>query len=61
VDTANLPARSAFMGAGPNLHLIEKFTRVSDKRLDYQVTLDPTSTAIRKSSSLRAMRATARS
>jgi hypothetical protein len=42
VDTANLPSRGAFMGAGPKLHLIEKFTRVSDKRLDYEVTLaDP--------------------
>jgi len=40
VDTTNLPLRGAFMGAGPKLHLIEKFTRVSDKRLDYEATID---------------------
>lgn len=40
VDTTNLPERGAFMGAGPKLHLIEKFTRVSDKRLEYEVKID---------------------
>jgi len=40
VDTTNLAARGAFMGAGPKLHLVEKFTRVSDKRLEYEVTID---------------------
>ena len=40
VDTANLPERGAFMGAGPKLHLVEKFTRISDRRLEYEVTID---------------------
>ena len=40
VDTTNLPERGAFMGAGPKLHLVEKFRRVSDRRLEYEVTID---------------------
>jgi len=40
IDTTNLPLSNAFMGAGPNLHLIEKFTRVTADRLNYEVTVD---------------------
>jgi len=47
VDTTNLPDRGAFMGAGPKLHLVEKFTRVSDKRLEYEVKIDDPDTWIK--------------
>ena len=40
VDTVDLPERNAFMGSGPKLHLIERFTRVSATRLNYEVTID---------------------
>ena len=40
VDTTNLPLRNAFMGAGPELHVIEKFTRISNDRLNYEVTVE---------------------
>lgn len=40
VDTTNLPLRNAFMGAGPRLRVIEKFTRVSNDRLNYEVTVN---------------------
>jgi hypothetical protein len=40
VDTTNLPARNGFMGSGPRLHLIERFTRVSENRLNYEATLE---------------------
>lgn len=28
------------MGSGGNLHLIERFTRVSDSKLEYEITID---------------------
>jgi hypothetical protein len=40
VDTTNLPRSGGFMGAGPRLHLIEKFTRISADELRYEVTID---------------------
>jgi hypothetical protein len=40
VDTTNLPATNSFMGAGPKLHLIERFTRVAENQLNYEVTID---------------------
>jgi hypothetical protein len=38
VDTRNLVG--GFMGSGANLHLIEKFTRVSQAKLEYEITID---------------------
>jgi hypothetical protein len=46
VDTTNFTDRSAFEGSGEKLHLVERFTRVSDDTLIYQFTAeDPTTWA----------------
>jgi hypothetical protein len=44
VDTTNFSPKSYFMGSAENLHLVERFTRVSPERLDYSVTLDDPTT-----------------
>ena len=44
VDTTNFSTKSYFMGSAENLHLVERFTRVSPDRLDYAVTLDDPAT-----------------
>jgi hypothetical protein len=44
VDTTNFSAGSRFMGAGENLHLVERFTRASDDVIDYEITLDDATT-----------------
>jgi hypothetical protein len=40
VDTTNFSAESSFRGSDENLHLIEKFTRVSPTTLNYEFTID---------------------
>ena len=43
VDVANFTGKQDFRGARENLHLIERFTRVSADRVNYRVTVeDPT-------------------
>ena len=43
VDVANFSPKSDFMGARENLHLVERWTRVDAKTLEYSVTIeDPT-------------------
>src|SRR5947208_15103954 len=43
VDTTNYSPKSNFRGSHENFHVVERFTRVSPNRLDYQVTVaDPT-------------------
>ena len=43
VETLNFSAKSDFQGAREGLHLIERFTRVEEERLDYRFTVsDPT-------------------
>jgi len=43
VETANYAPTSYFMGSSDNLHLVERFTRVSKDVLQYEVTItDPT-------------------
>jgi hypothetical protein len=43
VDTTNFSPKSYFMGSAENLHLVERFTRISPDTLNYEVTLeDPT-------------------
>ena len=43
VETTNYAPTSYFMGSGANLHLVERFTRVSADVLQYEVTItDPT-------------------
>jgi hypothetical protein len=44
VDTTNFAAGSRFMGAGENLHLVERFTRASADVIDYEITLDDATT-----------------
>jgi hypothetical protein len=44
VDTTNFSPRSIFMGAAENLHLVERFTRVSPDTIEYRVTLDDPTT-----------------
>jgi hypothetical protein len=46
VDTTNFTDQSAFQGSSQKLHLVERFTRVSDDTLIYQFTAeDPTTWA----------------
>ncbi|HEY7286452.1 MAG TPA: hypothetical protein VH497_13465 [Vicinamibacterales bacterium] len=44
VDTTNFSAHSDFMGASDHLHLVERLTRVSPDRIDYQITVDDPTT-----------------
>jgi hypothetical protein len=44
VDTTNFSPASNFMGSSETLHLIERFTRVAEDRLDYQITIDDPTT-----------------
>ncbi|HYR92258.1 MAG TPA: hypothetical protein VE422_49900 [Terriglobia bacterium] len=43
VDTTNYSSKSDFRGSHQNLHVVERFTRVSPNRIDYEITVnDPT-------------------
>jgi hypothetical protein len=44
VDTVNFSGKANFMGAGENLHLVERFTRVSADTVTYQMTFDDKTT-----------------
>jgi len=44
VDTTNFSTKNYYMGSAENLHLVERFTRVSADRLDYTVTIDDPTT-----------------
>ncbi len=44
VDTTNFSAKSSFMGAAENLHLVERFTRAAPDVIDYEVTIDDATT-----------------
>jgi hypothetical protein len=44
VDTTNFSPRSNFMGSGENLHLVERFTRISPTTLKYDITVDDPTT-----------------
>ena len=44
VDTTNFSARNNFMGSSDRLHLVERFTRVSLDRIDYELTIDDPTT-----------------
>ena len=46
VDTTNFSAQANFLGSAENLHLVERFTRVAENEIRYEVTLeDPTTWA----------------
>jgi hypothetical protein len=40
VETTNFTDRTDFEGGGPNMRLIERWTRVADDRLDYRFTVE---------------------
>ncbi len=40
IDTTNFNEKVAVQGSGPDLHVIERLTRVSADRIDYRVTLE---------------------
>jgi hypothetical protein len=40
IDTTNFNDKTGFYGSTANLHVIERLTRVSEKALDYQFTID---------------------
>jgi hypothetical protein len=44
VDVTNFSPKSDFMGARENLHLVERWTRVDGKTLEYTVTIDDPTT-----------------
>src|SRR5215467_6253879 len=47
VDTTNFSPKSNFRGARENLHLVERFTRVSADRLEYSFTVSDDTTWVR--------------
>ena len=40
VETRNFTEATSFRGSGPNMHLVERFTRLSPDRLLYEFTID---------------------
>jgi len=44
VDTTNFSPRTAFMGVSSDLHLVERFTRLSANTLQYDATMSDPST-----------------
>jgi len=44
VDTTNFSTKSNFMGSAENLHLVERFTRISRDVLKYEMTIDDPTT-----------------
>ena len=44
VDTTNFTDKTSFRGAGANLHLVERFTRLDADTLEYRFTVDDPST-----------------
>ena len=44
VDTTNFNDKSAFQGSSASLHVVERFTRVSEDRILYQFTVDDPAT-----------------
>lgn len=40
VDTTNFSTKSFFMGAGEGLHLVERFTRVAEDTISYEMVLE---------------------
>lgn len=44
IDTTNFTQKMDFRGARENLHVVERLTRTSDKRISYRVTIDDPTT-----------------
>jgi len=47
VDTTNYSPKSYFRGSRENLHVVERFTRVSPDRIDYEITVNDPTTWVR--------------
>ena len=47
VDTTNFSNQTNFLGAGADLHLIERFTRVAADEIRYEITIDAPGTWVR--------------
>ena len=58
VDTTNYSPKSGFVGSTEGLHLVERFTRVSQNTLHYEVTLDDPATWIRPWTAMMPLRRT---
>jgi hypothetical protein len=52
VDTTNFSSKSNFLGSAENLHLVERFTRVAPDTINYEVTLDDSTTWTRSGSAV---------
>jgi hypothetical protein len=44
VETTNFSDKANFRGAGENLHLLERFTRIDDGTIEYRLTVDDPTT-----------------
>ncbi len=44
VDTTNFSAKTNFLGAGEDLHLVERFTRIASDEIRYEIIVDARST-----------------
>jgi hypothetical protein len=58
VDTTNFSAKSNFMGSTENLHLVERFTRVAPDTINYEITLNDSTTWTRPWSAMIRLRQT---
>lgn len=47
VDTTNFSAKTNFLGAGADLHLLESFTPVASDEIRYEITIDAPNTWVR--------------
>ena len=47
VDTTNFTDKVLYRGAAENLHLVERFTRVGEKEIEYRVTISDPTTFVR--------------
>ena len=47
VDTTNFSSKTNFMGAGENLHLVERFSRAAADEIRYEVTVEDPSTWVK--------------
>ena len=44
IETTNFSGQAPFRGSGPNLHLVERFTRVDAHTISYEFTIDDPTT-----------------
>jgi hypothetical protein len=44
VDTTNFSEKSSFLGSAESLHIVERFTRVAEDTINYEITVDDLTT-----------------